>query len=354
MELCYANNPQSLFRKYAPLVTSLTKSQCFRDWLSDKTFKLPDATEKISLLLPNGFIEKRDNICKLTVTTRAVYAPKLYPALKVIDFFNKNRFYSTFSEMQKALLYELAQVKEFEKFPNPFGYQYNQMVNKLRFATLTFYPDAHPETTSVDGRIYRGTGARKEAFSTIRTSAGDTAIDNETASQLCNLESADTTNNYLYMLRGYFLFDTSSLGAGITITSSTFNVTGASTKNDAFTQGIALILCAPASNTALATGDYLNITYTRQATDVSIASYNITGLNTWTLNATGLSNIAKTGITKFATVTSGDMDNSAPSWSGSANSYANCNFADNGSAKPNLVVVYPDVVTTKKSYAFFM
>ena len=84
-ELSYANNSKSLFRKYANLVTWFSKTQLGCDYLSDHSFSLPYNPKDISLLLPNGFIEEQGKDYQMTVTTRACYASKLYPALQTID-----------------------------------------------------------------------------------------------------------------------------------------------------------------------------------------------------------------------------------------------------------------------------
>ena len=62
--------------------------------------------------------------------------------------------------------------------------------------------------------------------------------------------------------------------------------------------------------------------------------------NDFALNAAGLSNISKTGVTKMGSCLTNDADNSAPSWGSAHDNYVDINFADAGSNKPKLVITY--------------
>jgi hypothetical protein len=204
--------------------------------------------------------------------------------------------------------------------------------------TLTFNPDGDPETTSVDGSVRRTTAGN---FSTIRTSAGNTATDDGASNQAPVLEATTNSDEYGRMDRGVFLFDTSSLPDGAEIISATFELY-VSAKTDGFSGGaISLVTTTPASNTALVAADYniANWSFTKQATDLTIASITTSAYNTWTLNANGLASISKTGITKFGLVTAYDADNSAPTWSSAAIADLTWNTA-NGTNKPKLNVTF--------------
>ena len=211
-------------------------------------------------------------------------------------------------------------------------------------ATLTVFPDPHPETTSVDG----ATGRRSvdEAWATIRAGGGNYSGDAETSNVIvAEVTSHTTLNNWQNIIRSIYLFDTSALGANVNISSGTFSFFVVS-KDDSFSQSISLVNSTPASNTSLADSDYGNVGTTQQATDVTIASITASAYNTWSLNATGLASISKTGITKFGLRTSGDRTNTEPTWVSAAESRINGNLADTAGtgSDPKLEITYTAVV----------
>lgn len=305
MEICYQNNPKSLFRKYSPLLTSLTKHQIFRDYLGIRD-------KDIALLLPNGYAHvlergKKEYLGQMKVFTRAIYAPKLYPALRVVNFFNKIRAFANFEEMQKALIYELEELKLFK---NPFGYRYED--TKLRFLTYTTSPDPNPESTSVDG--YAGWEGATDTWANARAAAGTTANDSGSDMFSATDRGAGDTG-WVDLYRSFLLFDTSGWNAGWTFVAGSNTViinVGAIKANGALANR--LVTTTPASNTAIANADYGNTGTVAQATDITPTG---TGNNTWTLNGTGEGNLAITpklgnGITKFGVKLAADADNSQP------------------------------------------
>ncbi|GEM_PF-1844044 len=185
--------------------------------------------------------------------------------------------------------------------------------------TNTFYPDPDTETNSVDGEA--GRGAASEDFSTIRSGAGDQSVDNNASVQIfTRLTASGTSGEYSWNSRSMFLFYTGpTIDAGATIDSATFSLWGDTAGLDNF-GGFAgaLVQSSPASNTAIVNSDY-NLgnwpPFVRQAdTDVTAASWNSAGYNTWTLSATGTANIGKggTNFTKEGLVNSYDFSGSGP------------------------------------------
>ncbi len=84
-ELCYANNPNSLFKKYSLLITWFANHPFGRSYLG-----IPQVKEKIGLLTPNGYhliVEENKDTLKayFEFTTRAIYASLLLPALQKLD-----------------------------------------------------------------------------------------------------------------------------------------------------------------------------------------------------------------------------------------------------------------------------
>ena len=210
------------------------------------------------------------------------------------------------------------------------------------FSTLTVYPDASPETTSVDGRVSRS--PVDEVWATIRAGAGNGFSDSATQEQSPSIGSNGTTDHWEVLRRNIYLFDTSALTAGATISGAVFSTRGYNkADNLGIAPTLAMVASTPASNTALANADFSQLGSTRQAdTDITYSGYSTTGYNDWTMNATGLGNISKTGVSKFGVRFGFDADNTTPTWANGTNSYFGTNFADQtgNTSDPKLVVTY--------------
>jgi len=230
---------------------------------------------------------------------------------------------------------------------------------KIGNTTSTFYPDANVESTSVDGDILTDP-AVKVTWSTLitglendaRTAANDSGV---TARLFIRkLENdADPWNN---LSRINALFDTSALPDGDTIDSATISFYGSSKTlvGGGLTPALtmAIVSSNPASNTALVKQDYLYTLYgsTDFATRLAYASIGISAYNNFALNASGLANISKTGISKFGVRVGSDVDNSEPT--GTGDTYYNVYFSMADTAgttqDPKLVVEHTLVVEVKK------
>lgn len=208
-----------------------------------------------------------------------------------------------------------------------------------------FFPDPDPESTSVDGMA--GRRAQDEAFGTIRSGAG-TAADSAPIIMALWIEASTTSNQYRDILRNIVLFDTSSIPDGDTIDSATLGAVGDEKEAGLGSLNWTLDTSSPASNTDIVTADYniANWGGVRQATDITYANWTVGSYNNFTLNATGLGNISKTGISKFGFRIANDFDNSAPTWSSAAISRLTSRSADQtGTANdPKLSVTHTAAV----------
>lgn len=329
-ELCYINNKKSLFRKYKYLVTAFAKSDIGGDYIQSMIpfFK---KSKELELFLPNGYVEKRDDLYKGIFTTRPIFSPLLLHSLTKIDIARTYYKDLTFQDCLRMLYIDLGLVKNSFDLP------------QVLLGTYPFTPDYNPESTSVDGVVGQGVG--NTAWATLRAGAGNQTNGESDATGLAfTITNADGSNpNFTYLYRGIFLFDTSALTSNSTLQSgqNKFKLY-VNSKTDDFSQSCSLALSNPASNTALANTDFANShwTFTRQATDVTIASITASQYFEMTLNTTGDSNVSKTGITKFGTICSGDMDNSAPAWQAATTaSNLNVNYADNITNPPTLTIL---------------
>lgn len=168
--------------------------------------------------------------------------------------------------------------------------------------TSTFYPDPNPETTSCDGKVEDNDGTVWSAQHDLTTGA----VDDTAASDyiLCRLSGSD------YAVWRIFIFwDTSALPDTDTISATTVGLRGigASDSND---DAVTLGICSTdsTSTTGLVAGDMDSVVVHEETPYGTILASNWVGLsyNTFTLNAAGISNVSKTGLTKVSARNSKD------------------------------------------------
>jgi len=218
---------------------------------------------------------------------------------------------------------------------------------------LTVYPDAHVESTSVDGYMnYRNNGS---TWNTLHTAtAGNEDLFDSTVFLyiMADRDASGTLYNTIY--RTFLLFDTSSIGGAATIDSATLAIYG-NTKSNSSGWSLAsnIYSSSPASNTALALEDYDQVGETAFATAIAYADWATGGYNTFTLNASGIAAIDKTGISKFSHRFVKDADNDAPSGGGGGSFSDYLSYASEKGAgfRPTLTVVYSTAASN--FFAFF-
>lgn len=211
----------------------------------------------------------------------------------------------------------------------------------------TFFPDPDIEVTSVDG-FARRVGVACDTFANLRGGTGTSARDAELTDENSFIDSRTCVSpNFDGMMRGFFLFDTSSIPDTDVISAATFSMKGASTLSNQFSQTTDLVLSSPASNTALAGADFegtVNNTVLQSDTQITTGTHSTTVYNDYPLNATGLTNISQTGITKLGLRQSGDRTNTAPTWSAAIASTGSIMAETAGTGSdPKLVVTHAAV-----------
>lgn len=202
-------------------------------------------------------------------------------------------------------------------------------------AVYTFNPDANPETTTVDGRVHNFDAV----WATARAaSSGQSADDTDT--QITLGVTGKLGGGQFFISRGFLLFNTASIPDTHTIVSATLALYAVSTQNGDNDGDDWLNVCSttPASNTGLVLGDFDQVGSTELANRIDIGSISTSAYNTWTLNASGLAAISKTGVTKLGLREGHDFLDSA--YAGSNNTFNEVTFhmAD-GSNKPVLTVI---------------
>jgi len=217
-------------------------------------------------------------------------------------------------------------------------------------ASATFYPDAHTETSSVDGRVYAGDGTA-QTWASLHDGTGWTAEPSVTGTSIVYIGSHATTSKWTYLVRSFYLFDTSSLPDDAVISAATLSIYGYNKQDDqGWTPNICIYSSNPASNTDLVAADYTTPGTTGFSNTITYAGWSTTGYNDFTLNSSGIAAISKTGVSKFGARNANyDVANSPPSWVASKTSMLLGYFSEQGSGyKPKLVVTY-EGITDKTS-----
>ena len=188
-------------------------------------------------------------------------------------------------------------------------------------AVSTFYPNPDVEITSVDGDIYSvstGNALGLDAWNNARSGAGTINVYDATVTNAveARISIVPRTGLYIGVIdRSFLLFDTSSLTAGATISSATLSIyiTSITNGHNSGNDSLNIITTTPASNTALAAGDWGSVGSVLQASAVDLSALTATAYNNFSLNSTGLGNISKSGVTKFGIRPGEDIANVRPS-----------------------------------------
>jgi hypothetical protein len=217
--------------------------------------------------------------------------------------------------------------------------------------SATFYPDANPEISSVDG-IVGDVDNDNMAWSTLVAQPGSYATDSDTWNYIVRI-TASYSSLWAYLIRGVLLFDTSSLPDEASISAATLSFYGYG-KYDGLSVApdINIYSSAPASNTALAAGDFDSLgSPTFCDTPVTFAGYNDAGYNDFALNTSGIAAIFKNGVSKFGVRNANyDAANIEPSWSASGDVRIAAYMSEQGVGyQPKLVVTYTTGITERAS-----
>lgn len=206
--------------------------------------------------------------------------------------------------------------------------------------TMTFYPDPHPEVTSVDGWL------RKYSHNLWATQQAGIAEQRSDSggSGLVGIARSYLAYKWQTLARNYYLFDTSPLPPGCTILSADF-ITHSSAKLQTGGMLVAYNIFGsdPLSNTKIAFQDWTRVFSVPYATKIPHADLPDPGPAIFHLNAAGLAAINKTGITKFSLREANyDAPNNEPTWDREARGYCTFYFVEflDPTYRPRLVVTY--------------
>jgi hypothetical protein len=180
--------------------------------------------------------------------------------------------------------------------------------------TLQVFPDPSSGATTVDGHTnHTLSGA---VFDALRTGVGNSAPNKTATVMTTGFFAYSTTNTWNIIWRAIMTFDTSPLPDTATINYASVQTKG-NDKSDPQDNlsAITLYSAAPAANNDLGTTDFSTLGSTLFSNTISYANFLVEGLNVFTINATGLATISKTGITRFGFRESNyDEDTAVPTW----------------------------------------
>lgn len=188
----------------------------------------------------------------------------------------------------------------------------NIILGKIGSTTSTFYPDADPESSSVDGTVTYS--ANPTTWQEAHDAATGTSLNDTDANRFVGVQNANPQWN---ITRGLFFYDTSPLGDTDTIDSATLSLYSRIAPDDDDNDGndfIAIVHSTSTSVTALVLGDYGKFGIIEQHDVGQRKDLTTMGSGVyvdWTLNSTGVGNVSKTTLTRFGAREGHDLLNIA-------------------------------------------
>ena len=169
-------------------------------------------------------------------------------------------------------------------------------------AETTFRPDAHPETSSVDG--YTRYNTPELSWSLLRAAAGTEAFDSLTLAQIQFRAHLTETNKWFNLNRGFLLFDISSISSTDIIYAATIKLYGNTKTNTVGgLPSIVITSSNPASDTALVAADQTTLGTAALSNVILWDDYVLNDWNYFSINIPGRAVIeaaqASDGIVKF-------------------------------------------------------
>ena len=216
-------------------------------------------------------------------------------------------------------------------------------------ATSTFYPDPNVESSTVDGYQYRYDWSGNWSDDRGHTDA-TVSLDSSAWSQISHLYNAwdysyGSYQDTWFMFRDWRLFDTSSIADTHVVSATVLTLTGVEFAINDEGSDITLSGGALASNTAIVAGDWNGMTALNSPTEFAsrfdIGSWDNTGANDITFNASGRSAINLTGVTTICGRASQELDGSEPAAANSYSGVHSYNADQTGTTSdPKLVVTH--------------
>lgn len=241
-------------------------------------------------------------------------------------------FYAGLKSGKLPRIYEEELLRGF----NPLMYKQLYENPQIRFLESTFNPVAGANSP-VDGYVERDVAPSAQTWSQVRDGAGTAGYPSVVVNRIWS--NTGSSSPYWYQIqRTVMLFDTSSLTASAVISTAVLSIYGQNNYSGLGSVAVQMISCTPASDSNLVAGDYNTMGSTTFG-NIAAGSFSTSAYNDVTLNASGISNISLTNISKFAAINDWDYTNTPPTWAAdNTNRYSYA--ADNGTNIPKLVVTF--------------
>jgi len=186
---------------------------------------------------------------------------------------------------------------------------------KTGATTSTFYPDADPESTSVDGYMVSISPLSGGSWALARSQGAGTYTEVYHSNNAVHVGVFYGPEGWA-IRRIALLFDTSSIPDTDTVTAATMTLyvwlwgVGIGGAGEGY-NWIAVTTCNPASNTTLASTDFPSWTNIEQSDRKTPDLSMYDTFQTWTLTSTGRASVSKTGVSKFAMQSGFDINNTS-------------------------------------------
>ncbi len=207
---------------------------------------------------------------------------------------------------------------------------------RARADTGTFYPDPDPETSSVDGYVYKDHSSN---WNSVHNATNGINANSDAAEIIVSDELGVASGALDYGIRrGFLLFDTSSLPDSVPVIDATLSLYMTGVTAGGSEKRLYVASSSPSSAASLVSQDFDMIGSTSYG--VSDGTYAGNTYEPIALNANGLASISRTGVTKLSVRTYNDFNNIAPT--DATELVANFASADDTGTghDPKLVVVY--------------
>ncbi len=217
--------------------------------------------------------------------------------------------------------------------------------------TSTFYPDASGGATTMSATYLKNSAGTTWADA---RGAASSASCSETRNADSLIQSQDQTSRF-DNLRFGTTNDTSPIPDGDVVSSVTWSIykSDATPVDDGSNTTVNIVPFTPASDSSCANSDYATVEFTDLGSK-SLSTYGSTAeYKDFTLNATGIAEINKTGVTRLMWITGNDLNNVAPNTTGT-NPKSHYSADNVGTANdPKLVVVHAAPVATFSPHQMF-
>ena len=290
----------------------------------------------------------KEDIAKRTSSSRTFLTNK--PSVRLVEFVSGEQYFKDDKGNWWQADYKTTTPEEFSKLPKTPQYARHTRPSKLAIikkalaTTITSYPQASKggsNITSDEGVQYNSAATWATAHD---ATAGNIYVGGaENATTM--LFGGETTGGVFYIYRSIMSFDTRVLTSADTISSATISLWSTTANQNietTYPSNPQIVGATPAANNSFVLADYDQLgTTTFVDSPPSLTTFvGSSAYHDFTLNASGISNITKGGVSVFGLRATNDINNTAPT----ARSYGRAFSADNTGTTndPKLVLVVTD------------